>query len=160
MGFMSMTFERRLRDRAAWTVGENCSAAKVLDLLSTKTAFLVIREAFYSTTRFEDFVDRVGASAPAVSRALKQLEEAGILTRVPYREPGHRARDEYRLTEAGEELLPVFLSLMQWGDAHLQNGRAPLSFVDPRGRRLAVRVTADTDAPINSSDIEIRYNGA
>ena len=120
-----MEFEKRLADRDRWSIGDGCSVAKVMDLLSTKTAFLVIRECFYGTTRFEDFVERIGTSAPAVSRALKQLESAGIIARVPYREPGRRARDEYRLTAAGEDLLPVFLSLMQWGDAHLQDGKAP-----------------------------------
>lgn len=155
-----MTFECRLRDRSRWTIGDNCSAAKVLDLLSTKTVFLAVRECFYGTTRFEDFVERIGASAPAVSRALKQLESAGIVNRVPYREPGQRARDEYRLTAAGEELLPVFLALIQWGDAHLQDGAPPLSFRDPTGRPLAVRVTPATAQPtVHADDIEIHYLG-
>ena len=94
---------------------------------------------------------------------LKQLESAHILTRVPYREPGSRARDEYRLTEAGEDLLPVFLSLVQWGDKHLQSGRAPLSFIDAdadTGQPVEVRVTTDTDTPETcSADIEIRRSG-
>src|SRR6478752_6747485 len=111
---MAMTFERRLQDRESWTVGERCSAAKVLDLLSTKTVFLAVRECFFGTTRFEDFVERLGVSAPAVSRALKQLEAAGVVQRVPYQEPGNRVREEYHLTPAGEDLLPVLLSLMQW----------------------------------------------
>lgn len=98
---MAMTLERRLRDRGTWTIGDACSAAKVLNLLSTKTTFLTVRECFYGTTRFEDFVERVGSSAPAVSRALKQLESAGVVRRVPYQEPGSRARDEYHLTPAG-----------------------------------------------------------
>ncbi|MBO0677882.1 helix-turn-helix transcriptional regulator [Mycolicibacterium sp. S2-37] len=154
-----MTFERRLRDRDTWTIGDGCSAAKALELLSTKTVFLVIREFFYGTTRFEDFVNRIGTSAPAVSRALKQLEAAGVVSRSPYREPGRRIRDEYRLTEAGEDLLPVFLSLIQWGDAHLQDGQPPLSFFDSQGRRLVVQVSADTgQGSVRSSDIEIRYN--
>src|SRR6201981_1193668 len=104
--------------------------SKVLELLSTKTTFQVIRELFFGTTRFEDFAERIGTSAPAVSRALKQLESAQIVARVPYQEPGKRARYEYRLTEAGEDLLPVFLSLVQWGDKHLQKGQGPLSVVD------------------------------
>lgn len=62
-------------------------------------------QVFTGTSRFEDFTARIGASAPAVSRALKQLEAAHIITRVPYRESGSRARDEYRLTPAGEDLL-------------------------------------------------------
>jgi DNA-binding HxlR family transcriptional regulator len=152
-----MEFEERLRDRDAWTA-DACSAAKTLDLLSTKTVFLVIRECFYGTSRFDDFVQRIGSSAPAVSRALKQLESAGIVARVPYREPGSRARDEYRLTAAGEDLLPVLLSLTQWGDAHLQDGRGgPLEFVDARtGRTVHVCVTADDPAPAHSGGIRIR----
>lgn len=156
-----MRFEERLRDRETWSIGDRCSAARVLDLLSTKTAFLVVRECFYGTTRFEDFVARIGTSAPAVSRALKQLKAAGIVVPVRYREPGRRARDEYRLTQAGEDLLPVFLSLMQWGDRYLQDGRPPLSFVDAdTGRPMRVRVTADPASETAADDIEIRLNHA
>lgn len=154
-----MTFERRLQDRESWAVGERCSAAKVLDLLSTKTVFLAVRECFYGTRRFEDFVERIGTSAPAASRALKQLEAAGVVQRVPYQEPGRRIRDEYHLTPAGEDLLPLFLSLMQWGDAYLQDGKPPLSFLDQQGRPVRVRVTADAEGPsVRSGDLEIRYN--
>jgi DNA-binding HxlR family transcriptional regulator len=154
---MSMTVEDQLADRTRWRP-ELCSIAKVLDLLSTKTTFLVLRECFYGTSRFEDFVSRVPTSAPALSRALKQLESAQIVTRVPYREPGSRPRDEYRLTPAGEDLLPVVMSLAQWGNMHLQNGSPPLSFVDVRtGEPVRVCVTTDSDLPeAQSSDIEIR----
>lgn len=155
-----MEFEPRLRDRTRWTTGGACSVAKLLDVLSTKTAFLVVRECFYGTTRFEDFTARVGASAPAVSRALKQLEAAGIIARVPYQESGQRVRDEYRLTPAGEDLLPVLLALAQWGDKYLQDGAPPLTFVDAATQRpVGVRVTDDLDAPSTDPDgIEIRWN--
>ncbi|MBL1076833.1 helix-turn-helix transcriptional regulator [Nocardia sp. 2] len=154
-----MEFEEKLRDRSAWSIGDGCSAERVLNLLSTKTVFLVVRECFYGTTRFEDFATRIGTSAPAVSRALKQLESAGVIARVPYQDPGKRAHDEYRLTESGEDLLPVFLSLMQWGDKYLQGGRPPLRFVDSgSGSPLRVRVT-DAEVPdAASDDIEIRLN--
>lgn len=157
-----MEFEEKLRDRQRWSIGDNCSMAKVLDLLSTKTTFLTIRECFYGTTRFEDFVERIGTSAPAVSRAIKQLEAAGIVTRVPYREHGKRARDEYHLTPAGKDLLPAFLSLIQWGDKHLQNGQGPLTFVDATsGAPIGVRVTDGSGRDTTESDdIEIRVNAA
>lgn len=157
-----MEFEKKLRDRTKWSIGDGCSMAKTLDLLSTKTTFLILRECFYGTRRFEDFVERIGTSAPAVSRAMKQLEAAGIVTRVPYQEPGRRARDEYHLTPAGKDLLPVFLSLVQWGDKHLQNGRGPLRFVDAAsGQPLAVRVTDESGCPAEDyEDIEIRINPA
>ncbi|MFD0412292.1 winged helix-turn-helix transcriptional regulator [Streptomyces sp. NPDC127108] len=158
---MAMEFEERLRDRDTWSIGDGCSAERVLGLLSTKTVFLVVRECFYGTRRFEDFVARIGTSAPAVSRALKQLESAQVVARVPYQEPGRRARDEYCLTEVGEDLLPVFLSLMQWGDKHLQEGRPPLAFVETdTGRAMGVRVTAEPVPDAASGDIEIRLNPA
>jgi DNA-binding HxlR family transcriptional regulator len=155
-----MEFETRLQDRQQWSIGDGCSMSKVLDLLSSKTTFQVVRELFFGTTRFDDFVECIGSSAPAVSRALKQLESARIVARARYQQPGRRARDEYRLTEAGEDLLPVFMSLVQWGDTHLQNGEAPLSFVDAdTGQTVEVRVTANADSPaMGSADIEIRRN--
>lgn len=155
-----MDFETPLQDRRQWSIGDACSMSRVLELLSTKTAFQVIRELFFGTTRFEDFVERIGTSAPAVSRALKQLESAQVVARARYQEPGRRARDEYRLTEAGEDLLPVFMSLVQWGDTYLQNEPPPLSFVDAdTGQTIEVRVTADTDCPgMRSADIQVRRN--
>jgi DNA-binding HxlR family transcriptional regulator len=155
-----MEFEERPHDRQQLSIGDTCSMSKVLELLTTKTAFQVIRELFFGTTRFEDFVERIGTSAPAVSRALKQLESARIVDRVPYQEPGRRARDEYRLTGAGEDLLPVFMSLVQWGDTYLQDGPAPLLFVDAdTGQTLGVQVTTDTKTPAKrSEDIRVRRN--
>ncbi|MFB7597064.1 winged helix-turn-helix transcriptional regulator [Streptomyces sp. NPDC056160] len=156
-----MRFEERLSDRGGWSIGDGCSAARVLDLLSTKTVFLVVRELFYGTTRFDDFVERAGVSAPAVSRALKQLKAARVVESVTYRAPGRRAREEYRLTCAGEDLLPVFLALMQWGDTYLQDGSPPLAFVDAdTGRALRVRVTTDEARESASHDIEVRVHPA
>lgn len=153
-----MKFEDRLRDRSQWSIGGECSMAKVLDLLSTKTAFIVVRECFYGTTRFEEFMERTGASAPALSRALKALEAAQILTRVPYQEPGQRLRDEYRLTPAGEDLLPVFLALMQWGDKYLQGDRgAPLTVVeDSTGTPVSVEVRGSEGPVTDLRKLRIR----
>lgn len=143
----TMTFGGALADRSRWTT-ERCSIAAVLDILSTRAAFLVIRECFYGTSRFDDFVDRIGMSAPAVSRALKRLDDAGIVVGTPYREPGARTRTEYVLTPAGEDLLPLVIALAQWGDDHLRDGRGPLSFTDVGSGRpvRAVVTTADDDA--------------
>jgi DNA-binding HxlR family transcriptional regulator len=155
---LAMEFEPAMSDRSQWHIGDMCSMTRTLEVLTTKTAFQTVRELFFGTVRFDDFVTRTESSAPAVSRALKQLEAAGIVTRVPYQEPGQRARDEYRLTEAGEDLLPVFLSLVQWGDKHLPNGHAPLAFLDAQTRRpVSVHVAAGREAsPTRSSEIAIR----
>ncbi|MFD0926439.1 winged helix-turn-helix transcriptional regulator [Williamsia deligens] len=151
-----MVLAPALSDRSRWTT-ERCSIAAVLDVLNTKAAFLVVRECFYGTRRFDDFVDRVDMSAPAVSRALKRLEDAGIVAGAPYREPGARTRIEYVLTRAGEELLPLVIALAQWGDAHLRGGEGPLTFTDgASGREVRAVVTAaDADQALPADAIVV-----
>lgn len=123
-------------------------AAIVLDLLNTKTALLVLRECFYGSSRFEDSVDRIGTSGPAVSRALKQLESAGSSNGFPIGSAARDQRTPISCRRPGEDLLPVVLALGQWGDDHLQGGLPPLAFVDvATGQPIRVRVTAGADVP-------------
>lgn len=41
-----------------------------------------------------------------------------MLERRPYEENIRRTRNEYRLTEAGRDLYPVVLALLDWGNRH------------------------------------------
>jgi DNA-binding HxlR family transcriptional regulator len=104
-----------LDPRGGWEA-RRCSLAKALEVMGTRTSFLLMREAFYGTTRFDDFVTRVGASEPVTAERLRELVDAGLLRREPYREPGQRTRQGYRLTEKGQDLLPALVALMQWAD--------------------------------------------
>jgi DNA-binding HxlR family transcriptional regulator len=90
-----------LADRDAWTAVGQCSIEKTMSALGTKSAMLIMREAYYGTTRFDDFAHRVGVTKAAAAARLAELVDLGLLTRQPYREPGQRTRDEYVLTEAG-----------------------------------------------------------
>ncbi|MGH2884257.1 MAG: winged helix-turn-helix transcriptional regulator, partial [Solirubrobacteraceae bacterium] len=81
--------------------------AKALQVLSTRSALLIMREAFYGTTRFDDFAERVGISQPVAAARLRELVDEGLLEREDYREPGQRTRQRYRLTEKGADLFPA-----------------------------------------------------
>ena len=67
------------------------------------------------------FARRVGITKAATSARLSELVEAGLLTKRPYREPGQRARDEYVLTEAGTEFMPVVWAMFEWGRKHIDD---------------------------------------
>jgi len=122
------TFDDSLADRSAWRAGEHCPISKALEIIGTRSAMLIIREAFYGTTRFDDFADRVGITEAVASARLRELTEAGLFEKVPYREPGQRTRYEYRLTRMGLDLAPTVVGLYQWGGAYLsRRGRAPLT---------------------------------
>ena len=114
-----------LDPRAAWTASE-CSLARALDVVSTRSAFLLLREAFYGTARFDDFAERAGISEPVAAARLRELVDAGLLTREQYREPGQRARLAYRLTDKGADLFPALAALMRWGDRWLSSSGGPI----------------------------------
>jgi DNA-binding HxlR family transcriptional regulator len=115
-----------LADRSAWST-DDCPVAAALGVVGTRSAMLLLREAYYGTTRFDDFAGRVGISEAVAAARLRELTDAGLLRREPYREPGHRTRHEYRLTEMGRDLLPVVLGLFDWGGRYLTaTGRPPL----------------------------------
>src|SRR6201995_4957965 len=117
-----------LEPREGWKA-ERCTIAKALDVVSTRSAFLILREAFYGTTRFDDFAQRVGISEPVTATRLRELVDEGLLEREDYREPGQRTRQQYRLTEMGTDLFPVLVALMEWGDRWLDDRGGPVELL-------------------------------
>lgn len=115
----------RLAPRASWSA-DACSIGRALEIVSTRSALLLMREAFYGTTRFADFAARVGISEPVAAARLRELVGHGLLAKEDYQEPGQRTRAEYRLTEQGRELFPVLVALMQWGDRWLASDGPPV----------------------------------
>ena len=114
-----------LEPRESWTA-DRCTIAKALDVVSTRSAFLILREAFYGTTRFDEFTERVGISEPVAAERLHELVDRGLLEREDYREPGQRTRQRYRLTDKGSDLFPALVALMQWGDRWLDDRGGPV----------------------------------
>ena len=108
-----------LADRDAWSAAGECPIERTIEVVGTKSSLLILREAYYGTTRFDDFWRRVGITKAAAAARLDELVEAGLLARQPYREPGQRTRDEYVLTQAGTDFMPVVWALFQWGQRHL-----------------------------------------
>ena len=106
-------------------------------LVGTKSAMLIMREAYYGTTRFDDFARRVGITKAATSARLSELVDAGLLAKQPYQEPGQRSRDEYVLTDAGTEFMPVVWAMFEWGRKHLDDTAAAAD--PPRLRRRGDR---------------------
>jgi len=127
-----------LEPRSGWEATE-CSIANALEIVGTRSAFLLLREAVYGTTRFDDFAERAGLSEPVAATRLRELVEHGLLEREPYREPGQRTRHGYRLTAMGIDLMPVLTALMQWGDRWLPEHGA---YVKLRHRDCGERVEA------------------
>jgi DNA-binding HxlR family transcriptional regulator len=144
-----------LEPRSGWTA-ERCTIAKSLDVVSTRSALLIMREAFYGTTRFDDFAERVGISEPVAAARLRELVEEGLLEREDYREPGQRTRQQYRLTPKGADLFPVLVALMKWGDRWLDDRGGPIELLHRDcGEPVSVSLHCAAGHEVQSGEIDV-----
>jgi DNA-binding HxlR family transcriptional regulator len=96
------------------TYDDGCAAAHALDLVGERWALLVVRELLLGPKRFADLRAGLPKVSPNVlAQRLRELEGAGVVKR--RRLPPPAASRVYELTEWGEELEPVVISLGRWG---------------------------------------------
>jgi DNA-binding HxlR family transcriptional regulator len=95
-----------------------CSIAGTLELLGERWTLLVIRDVFTGKRRFDQIQENLGVARNVLSARLAWLVEEGILEQRRYSE--RPPRHEYFLTEKGLDLWPVMISLLHWGDRHLE----------------------------------------
>ena len=124
------------------TYDDACAAAHALDLVGERWALLVVRELLLGPKRFTDLRAGLPHTSPNVlAQRLRELEGAGVVRRRKLPPPA--ASKVYELTEWGEELESVIISLGRWGarsptrprDAELGVDSLILSFrtmFDPR----------------------------
>lgn len=145
-----------LANRSAWRA-DRCPIGKALTVVGTRSAMLIMREAYYGTTRFDDFAQRVGITEAVAAARLRELTGEGLLERRPYREPGQRTRYEYRLTAKGRDLLPALLSLFEWGAKYVSpGGRAPVELShDTCGSPVHVAVRCENDHVVPLSELAV-----
>lgn len=99
-----------------------CSIADALEVVGERWSLLVLRELDFGIHRFKDIQANTGAPRETLALRLRKLEEAGVIERRRYSD--RPPRDEYVLTAAGEELLPVLGLLREWGARHVTPARA------------------------------------
>ena len=81
----------RLDPRGSWSANA-CSIGRALDVVGNRSALLLLREAFYGTTRFDDFATRVGSASrrrpPASASWWTRTSSSGSRIRKPANGPG------------------------------------------------------------------------
>ena len=142
----------------AWST-DNCTVGRAMAVLGERWTFVVLREVFNGVRRFDDVRRHAGVPRQVLTDRLRMLVDAGILRRVPYREPGQRERLEYRLTEKGFDLYPVLVAVRQWGDRYLADPEgSPVEFehVGCGGQVHAVLRCERGHEPSSSRDVAPR----
>lgn len=77
---------------------------------------MIVRDAGAGLTRFDQFLNSLSIAPNVLTTRLKGLIGAGVLETRQYND--RPPRNEYLLTTAGRDLLPVIDALSQWGAQH------------------------------------------
>jgi DNA-binding HxlR family transcriptional regulator len=101
-----------------------CSVARSLQIIGDRWSFLVIREMFFGTTRFDDFVAKLGIASNILTDRLQRLTQFEIASKQRYQDKPERF--EYRFTKKGRDLYGAMIVMMRWGDQWLSGGKPPL----------------------------------
>ncbi len=83
---------------------------------------MILRDAGRGLTRYDQFRSSLGIAPNILSRRLKALTEDGLLAKRRYHE--RPPRDDYVLTQAGREFLPILDALGAWGARHYPEASA------------------------------------
>ena len=105
-----------------------CPMARALEHLSDSWNALILRDAFYGSTRFDEFESALGIASNTLTRRLKDLVAGGLLERRLYQKKPPRYA--YVLTEKGRDLRPVLLTLLQWGNKYSNPPGVSVRLVD------------------------------
>ena len=132
-----------------------CPIVAGLDVVSTRATFLLLREAVYGATKFDEFVARAGISPPIASARLRELVEHGVLRQEPYRDEGQRTRQRYLLTPKGTDLSMVLLALGQWSFRWLGDQSAMATHHDC-GAAVRARMVCDHGHEVSPADVDLR----
>lgn len=134
--------------------GMNCSIARSLEEVGEWWSLLIVREMTQGMNRFDQFQKELGIARNILTARLGRLGELGIVERYPL--PDRANTDGYRLTPKGEDLYPVIVALMQWGDRWLcPKGKPPMALVEDRtGRPIEpLTVHAKGGKPLSFRDV-------
>lgn len=136
--------------------GMNCSIARSLEEVGEWWSLLLVREMMHGMCRFDQFQKELGIARNILTARLERLSALGIIERYPLADRANT--DGYRLTQKGEDLHPVIVALMQWGDRWLcPHGKPPTELVEHRTGRPIETMTVQAKGGKPLAFREVRY---
>ena len=128
-----------------------CPIARSLERVGEWWSILIMRDALYGMTRFDEFQKNLNIAPNILTRRLTALVEAGLLERRLYNE--HPPRYEYVTTQRGRDFRPVVIALQTFGNRHFAPEGASVMLVDSRTGAEAEPILVDkrTGDPITDA---------
>jgi DNA-binding HxlR family transcriptional regulator len=149
---------RRSSDPSQFLRGRPSSVSNTLQFIGDRWSFLIIREAFLGSRRFDRLQSELKIASNILSDRLARLVTTGIFARRRYQSQPERF--EYRLTDMGKDLYGPLIMLMSWGDRWLSRSGPPVVLTHRDcGKDFTPVVICDRcRKPIRSHDMRCRLN--
>jgi DNA-binding HxlR family transcriptional regulator len=144
---------------AARSYGQYCGVTTGVELVTERWALLIIRDLLVGPRRYTDLKQGLPKIPTNIlSTRLKELQEGGVVRRVPLRNCGL----VYELTDYGHELEPIVLALGRWGFRSMGDPKED-DIVTADSLTIALRTafrpdaaSAPLDFQIQVGDVELR----
>lgn len=134
--------------------GMTCSIAQTLEVVGDPWTLLIVRDVLFGFRRFEELQERLGIPRTTLADRLTSLVDHGVLARRLYCE--RPERHEYVLTEKGQALRDVLVTLMLWGDRWSELPEAPVLLTDEETGRQLDPVLVDRATGVPLEDLRVR----
>ncbi len=126
-----------------------CPIARSLNCVGDTWSLLILRDALAGLTRFDQFRKSLGIAPTMLTRRLATLTEEGLLEKHLYSE--RPPREEYVLTTAGQDFLPILVMIGAWGRKYRSMGGVTQLIDDESGQEIQpIVVDAVTGATIGT----------
>lgn len=102
--------------RHAELAEKDCAIARTWAVIGERWTMMVLRELFRGSHRFEDIQAKLQMGRNVLADRLQQLEADGVIERRRYQE--RPVRHDYHLTQKGEDLYPLLLAVLRWGNRY------------------------------------------
>lgn len=157
--------EKKVRRRSSIAITEVPSERtlykNLINIVGDRWTSNVIALSYHGLTRFDEFHRELPVATNILSDRLKFLVEEGVFEQVAYRQ--RPLRYEYHLTAKGRELLPWFLTLLQWGDRWCDpqgQGRPMLVTHTPCGELLSAEVRcSECQEVLRAHEVQFTLDG-
>lgn len=142
---------------AARAYGQYCGVTTAVELIGERWSMLIVRDLLVGPRRYTDLkqgLPRIPTNI--LSTRLKELQESGVVRRVPLLHCGL----VYELTPYGRELEPIVLALGRWGFAQMGEPDAD-DVITADSLTIALRTAFDRDAAsaLPPADYELHVGG-
>ncbi len=106
--------KRRSKASQVSSPGKDASLFHTIDALGDRWNNLILGGALYGLRRYDDFQRGLGISTNILADRLKWLVSAELMERIAYQSAPQRY--QYRLTQKGQDYLPIAMSLHKWSE--------------------------------------------